>query len=897
MTSLTSSLPQDSWGIAQSDEEARFEAEMRIRHVAIVTTTLRSLPRPHVVYGLEVSTATDRWVVFRRYSAFNTLHQQLVKLKLVKKSLLPSKKLTGSLASSVILQRQTSLQNYLQRLINSDRRVALAQPLLQFLEVHKHDVVAVAAKMARHFRQHGRRLLKSKQAFNITPNQCRCAARRRLLPMHAFVSEQRMLGSKDAYGQPDDLPFLFEYLQHVTHVRIHPKRDSSIGPNDEMPIDETAIDMTIFSNLTMLEISHHLAAKIRGMETVQAGLQGLRLRHCGLSAMKQVLRDAVTVRQKPQAPPPTSHVESWRSNQLHKLSRAHVVVKPWAALRSLDMSSNEISMMDPTCLELLPQLQQLDLSYNHLDSINPWLYKGVVLNQLVRLNLSFNDINTLHAPTLDPDEAALFPSTRSASMRGESPRKPTTYVKPAGPEGDCSQPAALPTTDNRAPPAYDSPHLISTHNPNAPLDELQRERAKRWREQQAHHVAGSSADEPVDLAANEFTGEALDPGATLTKDLVSRLSLESTGSASAGPATRANPIDISPVPSSSSSSSPDARTTVLDVDGSADNGHRNADNGNGHLSNIADEGGQGAGDPALKQQATSATPADVAPSPSSALAAILAARQASPKYRQPKQRRALNHRFSIMSNLSFDQSQADGPETVEEQAESLLYEDSSDDEICGSLIMTQAVSQAIQSHAPADRTPPRAAVEPSPDSRGAPSVASWDSLSGRSDDVAASPRHAQKLMRKAQAVSGEDTDHLSSSMASSASSLANRDEALQALRSMRSNSIASDFSSYWMPSRSALSFHIVAPALRELYMTNNLLASLKGLERCDRLEVLDVRNNRITSLSGVASIINLPALTQLFLEGNPLANHKEYRVRLWTKYPDRRFAIDSKSKP
>lgn len=138
----------------------------------------------------------------------------------------------GRLYDSLILQRQASLQSYLQRLVNADRHVALAQPLLQFLDVHKHDVVAVSAKLARHFREHGRRLLRTKQPFHITPNQCRCAARRRLLPMHAFVSEQRMLGSKDAYGRLEDLPHLFEYLQHVEHVCIHPKHDASIGPND-----------------------------------------------------------------------------------------------------------------------------------------------------------------------------------------------------------------------------------------------------------------------------------------------------------------------------------------------------------------------------------------------------------------------------------------------------------------------------------------------------------------------------------------------------------------------------------------------------------------------------------------------------------------------------------------
>ena len=50
--------------------------------------------------------------------------------------------------------------------------------------------------------------------------------------MDAFVPKDRMIGPAETYGGPEDLPCLYEFLQHVRHVSIRPKLDPSIGPND-----------------------------------------------------------------------------------------------------------------------------------------------------------------------------------------------------------------------------------------------------------------------------------------------------------------------------------------------------------------------------------------------------------------------------------------------------------------------------------------------------------------------------------------------------------------------------------------------------------------------------------------------------------------------------------------
>jgi hypothetical protein len=103
---------------------------------------------------------------------------------------------------------------------------------MAFLEVLKHDVVAVAAKLANYFRINGVRLLAANEPFHFTPNQCRCAARRRLLPMAAFVPRHRMAAEPAAYGSPDDLPYLYEFVQHVKHVCVHPKHDPTAGSDE-----------------------------------------------------------------------------------------------------------------------------------------------------------------------------------------------------------------------------------------------------------------------------------------------------------------------------------------------------------------------------------------------------------------------------------------------------------------------------------------------------------------------------------------------------------------------------------------------------------------------------------------------------------------------------------------
>ena len=59
-----------------------------------------------------------------------------------------------------------------------------------------------------------------------------------------------------------------------------------------------------------------------------------------------------------------------------------------------------------------------------------------------------------------------------------------------------------------------------------------------------------------------------------------------------------------------------------------------------------------------------------------------------------------------------------------------------------------------------------------------------------------------------------------------------------------------------------------------LSLAHNQLDSAKGLERLFGLKELDLGHNLIIDANGVAYLSSLPLLTDLWLEGNPLAYEK-----------------------
>lgn len=124
------------------------------------------------------------------------------------------------------------LQQYLQHLVHGHSRVLFSKPVLSFLRVMEHDVVAVSAKLARHLRVHGARVLLRSDLFRLTPNQCWCVARRRLLPLHARVPSERMNVPSEFYGTGEDLPNLFDFLQNIQRISLRPKPEKEAAPED-----------------------------------------------------------------------------------------------------------------------------------------------------------------------------------------------------------------------------------------------------------------------------------------------------------------------------------------------------------------------------------------------------------------------------------------------------------------------------------------------------------------------------------------------------------------------------------------------------------------------------------------------------------------------------------------
>lgn len=112
-----------------------------IQSVAITGTKDRTTPKPHTVYEISITTAMRSWQMWRRYSEFDDLHDELVKTC----SAPPPAELPGkhiwSLKSAfhneeLINERKAGLEKYLRTIIASkDAQWRNSAPFRQFLGV------------------------------------------------------------------------------------------------------------------------------------------------------------------------------------------------------------------------------------------------------------------------------------------------------------------------------------------------------------------------------------------------------------------------------------------------------------------------------------------------------------------------------------------------------------------------------------------------------------------------------------------------------------------------------------------------------------------------------------------------------------------------------------------
>jgi len=101
------------------------------------TNTVRDKKKSYTTYEIEVkSLSTINWIIYKRYSDFYALHQQLLKIALGKRIELhlPQKRFLGLLASGFVETRRKELQEYLTQIIRTSA-LALTDPVLNFLEV------------------------------------------------------------------------------------------------------------------------------------------------------------------------------------------------------------------------------------------------------------------------------------------------------------------------------------------------------------------------------------------------------------------------------------------------------------------------------------------------------------------------------------------------------------------------------------------------------------------------------------------------------------------------------------------------------------------------------------------------------------------------------------------
>eukprot|EP00794_Sanderia_malayensis_P018188 gene18188-20002_t len=374
------------------------ESTASIRHAIIREVWLEKRPRPHAVYKIEVMSNSSHWFVFRRYKEFYSLHQKLAKKFGIPKDFLPPKKFTNSMAIETLEARREALEHYLQRLINScDREVSSWPDLLEFLDLRGHDVSLVATSLARHFAEHGERIVSNNELIMLTPVQLHCVTKQLQLPQPQKSSESV------------DLVYLYDSISRLTRLGIT-DYVSKATQGKEFEVNYT-YDLGMFSKLQELQVDGCRISSIAGINSLPQKLKSLTIRYC-LHTMKEFLIDCAA--EKRPAPAVKEVRDSWRTHAAFRLSNKRVIVQPWLALTTINMSHNNIICLDSS-ITLLPAICELDLSHNkmaHLDLslleesplqklslVNNEIYlisgSTKTLNNLKRLNLRQNRIQSM----------------------------------------------------------------------------------------------------------------------------------------------------------------------------------------------------------------------------------------------------------------------------------------------------------------------------------------------------------------------------------------------------------------------------------------------------------------------------------------------------------------------
>ncbi len=334
-----------------------------------------------------------------------------------------------------------------------------------------------------------------------------------------------------------DLALLFDFVH--TAGRLCVRGAGPVEPGAAADPEPVAADLAAWRSLTQLRLERTLFSMLAGTETLHPRLALLAADTCGIASLPDVFYappsdrrpsstvaahssssvvSSSSVSSSSSAPAPGG--EQWRAAAAARLTGVRAPrMLPWVALTTLSLPRNNIALVDPSCLRLMPALEVLDLQHNAIATLAPWLEDGAALPALRVLNLAHNAVaklflpahlrsfslaSSLHcidfrdmdesrrrapspevtrraAPLVSPGWSRSAPSASTlaaATAAAASPPPPAPPAPAVAAVAAVTAAQVRPTPNNTAPPPYSSQLLIATNMPNAPLDELQRRRAE-----------------------------------------------------------------------------------------------------------------------------------------------------------------------------------------------------------------------------------------------------------------------------------------------------------------------------------------------------------------------------------------------------------------------------------
>ncbi|KAF8784715.1 Nischarin like protein [Argiope bruennichi] len=331
-------------------------------------------------YVIEVRVLPFKWQVIRRYRQFVELHEKMTKNFCVNKNLLPPKKIIGNRSESFIMERQKGLEFYLQTLLH--RFTLLPEPLAIFLDFQKYEIRTITSILSEMLFNEGDEIIAKEQPFEFNP-----------LQLHA-ITERLKLGDPPFYSNnpKQDIAHLVEFVTQLKHLKIVGSfkyfESSNIIPN------YLSYDLSMFKFLETVEILNgQLEKNLIAVGALRRRLKTIKIRQSLTNLSTFLLCEIL------HWCPVMDPVQNWPfwqavtdANFSHNnLTKIHPCIKLLAAVQKIDLSYNEIELIEN--METLSELSVLILSHNKIRDLD---HLHTRLGNIHSLNLSSNRIKCLH---------------------------------------------------------------------------------------------------------------------------------------------------------------------------------------------------------------------------------------------------------------------------------------------------------------------------------------------------------------------------------------------------------------------------------------------------------------------------------------------------------------------